>query len=135
MITHVGDESNLILDPDLDSYYLMDVTLLALPQMQDRLATVMAFGEAALKRQPISKQERTQLAVYAALLKEADLDRTVSSAQTALNEDANFYGTSESLHRRIPPALQEFRAPLRNSSSWPRGWAKPSRPNCCPRNS
>src|SRR5689334_3333290 len=37
MITHAGDESNLILDPDLDSYYLMDVTLLALPQMEDRL--------------------------------------------------------------------------------------------------
>ena len=31
MITHAGDLSNLILDPDLDSYYLMDVTLLALP--------------------------------------------------------------------------------------------------------
>jgi PAS domain S-box-containing protein len=108
MITHVGDTSNLILDPDLDSYYLMDVTLLALPQMQDRLATVTAFGEAALRRQTISKQERTQLAVYAALLKEADLDRIVSSTQTALNEDANFYGTSESLRRRIPPALQEF---------------------------
>lgn len=110
MITHVGDSSNLILDPDLDSYYLMDVTLLALPQMQDRLATVITFGETALKRQPISKQERTQLAVYAALLKEADLDRIVGSTQTALNEDANFYGTSESLHRRLTTALQEFSA-------------------------
>ena len=37
MITHAGDTSNLILDPDLDSYYLMDVTLLALPQTQDRI--------------------------------------------------------------------------------------------------
>ncbi|MCS6984113.1 MAG: hypothetical protein NZM25_03155, partial [Leptospiraceae bacterium] len=33
MITHAGDTSNLILDPDLDTYYLMDVTLLALPQL------------------------------------------------------------------------------------------------------
>jgi methyl-accepting chemotaxis protein len=30
LIAHAGDTSNLILDPDLDSYYLMDVTLLAL---------------------------------------------------------------------------------------------------------
>jgi methyl-accepting chemotaxis protein len=37
MITHAGDLSNLILDPDLDSYYLMDATLLALPQTQERL--------------------------------------------------------------------------------------------------
>ena len=37
MITHVGDTSNLILDPDLDSYYLMDATLVTLPQTLDRL--------------------------------------------------------------------------------------------------
>ena len=44
MITHAGDMSNLILDPDLDSRYLMDATLLGLPQTQDRLATVTAYG-------------------------------------------------------------------------------------------
>ncbi|MBC8001072.1 MAG: PAS domain S-box protein, partial [Opitutaceae bacterium] len=88
----------------------MDVTLLALPQMQDRLATVMNYGGTALGQQTISNQQRRQLAVYAALLKEADLDRVVASAQTALNEDANFYGLSDSMHRRIPPALKEFTA-------------------------
>ncbi len=40
MIAHAGDTSNLILDPDLDSYYLMDVTLLALPQTVDRLSVI-----------------------------------------------------------------------------------------------
>ena len=29
--THVGDTSNLILDPDLDSYYMMDITLIKIP--------------------------------------------------------------------------------------------------------
>jgi PAS domain S-box-containing protein len=108
MITHVGDTSNLILDPDLDSYYLMDVTLLALPQMQDRLATLTACGEAALKRGGMSADERRQFSLHAAMLKEADLDRVVASVGTALNEDANFYGTSQTLHRRVPPAVKEF---------------------------
>jgi PAS domain S-box-containing protein len=31
---HVGDHSNLILDPDLDTYYLMDATLLKLPEVE-----------------------------------------------------------------------------------------------------
>ena len=108
MITHAGDTSNLILDPDLDSYYLMDVTLLALPQMQDRLATVMAFGETALRQGTMTDKDRNQLSVYAALLKESDLDRVVGSTHTALNEDQNFYGTSESLQRTLPSALVEF---------------------------
>lgn len=32
---HIGDLSNLILDPDLDSYYLMDLTLLKFPKIMD----------------------------------------------------------------------------------------------------
>src|SRR5260221_4509516 len=108
MITHAGDTSNLILDPDLDSYYLMDATLLALPQTQDRLAAVTAYGEGVLERQTISNQEREQLAIHATLLKEADLDRISGSVQTALNEDENFYGRSATLQSRVPPALKEY---------------------------
>src|SRR5262249_49373766 len=40
LLTHVGDSSNLILDPDLDSYYLMDVENLALPALALRLQTI-----------------------------------------------------------------------------------------------
>jgi signal transduction histidine kinase/DNA-binding response OmpR family regulator/HPt (histidine-containing phosphotransfer) domain-containing protein len=108
MITHAGDTSNLILDPDLDSYYLMDVTLLALPQMQDRLAEVMAFGADVARRGVATGDERNQLSVYAALLQESDLDRVIGSTRTAINEDQNFYGTSESLQRMVPAALDQF---------------------------
>ena len=108
MITHAGDTSNLILDPDLDSYYLMDATLLALPQTQDRLAATMVQGAEALRRGNISPRERGQLRVHAALLQEADLDRIVGSTQTSLNEDANFHGVRPALQTNVPPALTEF---------------------------
>ena len=108
MIVHSGDISNLILDPDLDSYYLMDTTLCALPQTQDRLARVISFGEGILPRKTITDDERTQLAVYAALLDEADMARVSGSIQTALNEDVNFYGISDTLQHNLPPALQAY---------------------------
>lgn len=108
MITHTGDSSNLILDPDLDSYYLMDVTLLALPQMQDRLATAITRGAAMLRRGKLERRDQGELAVAASMLGEADLARVVGSARTALNEDANFYGTSPSLQKRLPPPLREL---------------------------
>jgi PAS domain S-box-containing protein len=108
MITHAGDLSNLILDVDLDSYYLVDATLLALPQMQDRLAAVMAHGASVLNQPTLSAQDRQQFAIYATLLKESDLDRITGSVQTSLNEDANYYGISPSLQTRVPPALEEF---------------------------
>src|SRR5207302_9007179 len=110
MITHAGDLSNLILDPDLDSYYLMDATLLALPQTQDRLATVVAYAERILTQPTISNQDQRQLAIDATLLKEADLNRVIGSVQTALNEDENFYGSSASLQARMPGALKRYTA-------------------------
>ena len=108
MITHGGDTSNLILDPDLDSYYLMDVTLLALPQTQYRLARVLEYGEKVLASPEISMEERTQLAVFSAMLDESDMLRVKGSLETALNEDPSFYGVNPRLHERIPPALEKY---------------------------
>jgi methyl-accepting chemotaxis protein len=109
MITHAGDTSNLILDPDLDSYYLMDVTLLALPQTQDRLATIIYYGAEALADQQLSPEEKLQFHVYATMLEEADYSRVLASIETSLNEDQNFYGISPSLSESVSPAVAEYK--------------------------
>lgn len=108
MIAHSGDTSKLILDPDLDSYYLMDITLLALPQTQDRMARIRAFGRQILDGDPLTEDEKLQLAVHARQLRESDLERITSSTRTALNEDANFYGVSPSLRSKVESALQQY---------------------------
>lgn len=108
MITHVGDMSNLILDPQLDSYYLVDVTLMALPQNQNRLAEVIALGSTILSRRTISNAERRQLAIEATLLKEDDMDRINDSLHTSLNANPGFYGGSASFQANLPPILQEY---------------------------
>jgi signal transduction histidine kinase len=108
MITHVGDQSNLILDPDLDSYYLMDATLLALPQNQDRLAGTTAFGRRLIAQGTASEEERMRLHVDIALLAEADRDRVVASIHSAVQEDANFNGVSPTLQSRIPPLMAGY---------------------------
>ncbi|WP_373998433.1 methyl-accepting chemotaxis protein [Bdellovibrio bacteriovorus] len=100
-ITHLGDTSNLILDPDLDSYYMMDISLLALPQMQDRLANIMGNLD-ALYVNGSDVDRRIQAALYATQLEESDLNRIIADSQTAINEDPNFYGISSSLQERIP---------------------------------
>lgn len=109
MITHAGDTSNLILDPDLDSYYMMDVTLLALPQTQDRLATIIDYGTDALIDHQLSPEEKLQLYVYATMLEEADYNRVLASIETSLNEDQNFYGISTSLNESVSPAVTEYK--------------------------
>ncbi len=62
-ITTVGNNSQLILDPDIDTYYLMDTTITQLPQVVSNVSQArdIAFGVAL--RQDITADERTQLIV------------------------------------------------------------------------
>lgn len=117
MITHAGDTSNLILDPDLDSYYLMDVTLLALPQTQDRLGKIAAFVNRLSKKPELDQQDRVALSVHAAQLEEADIARVLSSLATSFNEDANFYGRSPTLER-VKPVQSEYQAANTALATW-----------------
>lgn len=108
MITHAGDTSNLILDPDLDSYYLMDITLLALPQIQDRIQNIIVEVEPIIRRGHVTTDERVKASVFAAMINEADLARVTGDHQTILNEDVNFYGKSDTLESQLSGANQNF---------------------------
>lgn len=107
MIAHCGDCSNLILDPDLDSYYLMDLVVQALPQNVDRIGNTMVLGETAIQ-QKVGNNKGLPLIVQARLLRESDFDRVTQSARNAMNEDANFYGISPSLEANVRSALEAF---------------------------
>ena len=107
LLTHVGDSSNLILDPDLDSYYLMDAENLALPALALRLQAIRRHVDALAAGAPDSAGA---LRDEMLLLERNDLPRIAADLRTALAEDAGFYGTSESLQRAVPPALAAFEA-------------------------
>ena len=65
--TKVGNQSNLILDPDLDSYYLMEALLLKLPQLQTDLAQLGRII-AAHSGKGLSPVEESRLLVIKAQL-------------------------------------------------------------------
>ncbi len=69
LISHVGDSSNLILDPDLDSYYMMDAVLLKLPEAQDLLARTRFMVHGILKRGSITPDEKAQIIVLTGLIR------------------------------------------------------------------
>jgi len=107
MTAHAGDLSNLILDSDLDSYYLMDVTLCALPQTQQRLSDItLQVGD--WLRAGTAAAHKSDIAVMAAMLQQDDQDRITGDAQTSLSEDKNFYGVSELLQKNLPPAIAKY---------------------------
>ncbi|WP_051294868.1 methyl-accepting chemotaxis protein [Maridesulfovibrio bastinii] len=107
LISHGGDTSNLILDPDLDSYYLMDVTLLGIPAAHSRLAKIAALALPDLKKVHLNREESTELSILVSQLND-DQARIKSSIDTALNEDPNFYGKNPSMHKSLLPKYHEY---------------------------
>ncbi|MBX9634109.1 MAG: HAMP domain-containing protein, partial [Magnetospirillum sp.] len=51
LIARIGDASNLILDPDLDSYYAMDVIVVRMPEVLERAAKLRQAAAAGLGRE------------------------------------------------------------------------------------
>lgn len=95
LISHVGNTSNLILDPDLDSYYLMDAILVKLPETQVLLAETRLAGEAGIRRQSFLPDEKSKLIALLSLI-QANLDAAQHGMSVAFNHSA----------QRLRPVLQ-----------------------------
>lgn len=107
-IAHVGDSSNLILDPDLDSYYLMDITLIALPKTIDHLQQIISYFQAQKwDQENLSTEAIIQISTFAYQLRD-DLMRIRGDIQTSVNEDKKFYDALTSLQRELPLHLKDF---------------------------
>jgi HAMP domain-containing protein len=95
LTSHVGDTSNLILDPDLDSYYLMDAVLLKLPEGVDLLAQLRTLGDGVLARRTLTPGEKSHLTVLGGLVR-ANLEALRTGLATAFRNNPS---------RTVRPAL------------------------------
>ncbi|MDZ4684535.1 MAG: PAS domain S-box protein [Planctomycetaceae bacterium] len=64
-----GDQSNLILDPDLDSYYLMEVTVNRLPLLTEQIGQARGLSTGLAGRESIAAMDQFQLRSLAAVIK------------------------------------------------------------------
>jgi methyl-accepting chemotaxis protein len=68
LIVWIGDKSNLILDPDLDTYYVMDVILIRLMDFTDLRYQALFEVERAVRRGTSTANERADVKVFMVLM-------------------------------------------------------------------
>ena len=102
LIRYVGDTSFLILDPDLDTYYLMDVVLLKLPKSQTYLNQIRVNSAEALKNDFMTSNDRTFLLQLIDDLKE---ERSALEANLATSLKNNASGKFAPV---VAAPLQEY---------------------------
>ncbi|MEY4532094.1 MAG: hypothetical protein RLZZ156_2817, partial [Deinococcota bacterium] len=82
LIRTVANNSNLVLDPSLDSYYTVDLTINKLPTILDDLGQISGFGIGILNRRRILEDEKFRLNAVLSRVRNA-LSEAESSASFA----------------------------------------------------
>ncbi|MBF0350015.1 MAG: hypothetical protein HQM11_03245 [SAR324 cluster bacterium] len=117
VITVVGDESNLILDPDLDTYYLMDATLLKLPKLEDLMTQTMLFSQQILSNpHALSMDEKIHIIVLLGNV-ESTLQEMSDGLQLAITHNTDKYDRT----RLIADVMRQ---PLQNTHETTREFLK-----------
>ncbi|HZE97972.1 MAG TPA: PAS domain-containing protein, partial [Planctomycetota bacterium] len=84
--SYVGDVSNLILDPDLDTYYLMDSILLKLHEGQALLQQLGIESEQYAYRKIMSPEERAQFIVLLGLIR-SNIESSRKNVEVCFNNN------------------------------------------------
>src|SRR5262249_42645242 len=96
LIARIADESNLILDPDLDSYYTMSVFVLRLPELATK-AVDLGDAAAAVRAGPADNEARVKF-----LLAEGAFAATIAAT---MSDAAAADAANAGLQRRLEISL------------------------------
>ncbi|MBF0537257.1 MAG: hypothetical protein HQL03_03285 [Nitrospirae bacterium] len=69
LISHVGDKSNLILDPDIDNFYLMDTVVVKLSDAASLIYDIQVSADDVIRKRSVTQDEKTGFIVKTGLLK------------------------------------------------------------------
>ncbi len=101
LMDHVGNTSNLILDPDLDSYYLMDIAVTRVPHLARKLAFLREQGAGVLESRAMPGETRTALSTTAGV-SVGFRDAVKASVDTAVASNSDL---KEALHAPLETLL------------------------------
>ncbi|MDT3736036.1 MAG: methyl-accepting chemotaxis protein [Denitratisoma sp.] len=97
IVTGIGESSGLVMDPDLDSYYLANTAVFVMPETLERLAVIRGAGNGVLTRKAVTEDERHEFSTRLGVLDKMTTDLLAALAR------------SEKYNPLIKPAMDEFR--------------------------
>jgi len=105
LIARIGDKSNLILDPDLDSFYVMDLVVVKLPELLDDVAQTAAFAEGKAGAEKIEMKDMADFVTLTGGLA-STADGTKESLDHAYDGNVSVGRDPQDLKARLDSAAQ-----------------------------
>jgi methyl-accepting chemotaxis protein len=109
LIAKVGDGSNLILDPDLDSFYVMDMVVVKLAELVDQAGVLIGMAEDYRGKPELSNQEKADFLIRAGQYSAA-VDGLADDLKSAIegNPDGSVKATLAQPHAALATAAKDY---------------------------
>ncbi len=109
LVSVILDDSSLILDSELHTYYLMNVTGPLLLQSQAAVAEARSVAvKAKAQGRRLDARDLSQLQAQCGALVNATFPRMRYSLETALREDRRLHGADSSFQKSVPSLLERY---------------------------
>lgn len=122
LIRVISDASGLILDPDLDSYYLMEISTVILPKMQIQLGELLHIIQKSYYTDVVTEFDANKVKLHTDMIEHDYLERINQAVNTSLKVDKNFYGKSESLQNSLESKMEVFKSKIYSFTSDLKKW-------------
>lgn len=108
LVKKINDNSGLILDPDLDSYYLMEITSVIIPEFQVKIAQILNEIYLSNKLSYISDYHYNRVRILSETILENDFDRIQKGINTTIKVDKVYYNSINNLKERLTQSLKSY---------------------------
>jgi methyl-accepting chemotaxis protein len=109
LIAKIGDGSNLILDPDLDSFYVMDMVVVKLAELVDQAGVLVGMAGDYRDKPRLTDQEKADFLIHAGQYA-AVVDGLADDLKSAIegNPDGSVKATLAQPHAALAAAAKDY---------------------------
>jgi methyl-accepting chemotaxis protein len=106
-VDRTADKSGLTLDPDLDTFYLMDSAVFRIPAVIENMGRLRAKGSGILKRQALTTDDKIDLATFQGFF-ERDFEVLRASFGKALGANASLTAALGAKRKEAQETVERF---------------------------
>ncbi|MCP5160980.1 MAG: PAS domain S-box protein [Hahellaceae bacterium] len=111
LIAHTGDKSNLILDPELDSFYAMDLIINKIPLLTESLGQARGIGASVITKGVATPAQTTALIELHVSTKLA-IDGVLASYQSGTSANEHFKDSLQTAYDAVASEAKTFSGQL-----------------------
>ena len=107
LMIKIADMSNLIIDPDLDTFYLMDLIVNKLPLITEATGKARGIGSSVLVHRDVNKDTKVKLTVFMATIKE-NLESINNGLKSAYSYNKGLEQITSKAFKKLSSSILDF---------------------------